>query len=33
MNVTVVTSAKKVDHGRELLRAFGFPFRTEAKDK
>src|SRR3954470_4079789 len=33
MNVTVVTSAKKVDHGRELLRAFGFPFRAEAKEK
>src|SRR5438128_138143 len=27
MNVTVVTSAKKVNDGRELLRAFGFPFR------
>jgi len=33
MNVTVVTTARKVDDGRELLKAFGFPFRTEAKEK
>ena len=31
MNITVVTSADKVDEGRELLRQFGFPFRAEAK--
>ena len=29
MNITVVTTAKKPDEGRELLRAFGFPFRGE----
>jgi large subunit ribosomal protein L5 len=29
MNITVVTSARKPDEGRELLRAFGFPFRGE----
>jgi large subunit ribosomal protein L5 len=33
MNVTMVTSARKPEEGRELLRQFGFPFRTEAKDK
>jgi large subunit ribosomal protein L5 len=32
MNITVVTSATKVDDGRELLKQFGFPFRTEDKD-
>lgn len=31
MNVTIVTSAKKPEHGRELLKQFGFPFRSEAK--
>ncbi|MEX0938043.1 MAG: 50S ribosomal protein L5 [Pirellulales bacterium] len=29
MNVTIVTSADKDDHARELLRGFGMPFRTE----
>src|SRR5581483_6091777 len=29
MNITVVTTAKKPDEGRELLRQFGFPFRGE----
>ncbi len=33
MNVTMVTSARSVEHGRELLKQFGFPFRTEEKDK
>jgi len=33
MNVTMVTTASKPDEGRELLRQFGFPFRTEEKDK
>ena len=33
MNVTMVTTARSVDEGRELLRAFGFPFRTDAKEK
>ena len=33
MNVTVVMSATKPEEGRELLKQFGFPFRTEAKDK
>lgn len=33
MNVTLVTTAQKPEHGRELLKQFGFPFRTEAKDK
>jgi len=29
MNITAVTTAKKPDEGRELLRQFGFPFRGE----
>ena len=29
MNITLVTTAKTPDEGRELLKAFGFPFRTE----
>ncbi|QOV88213.1 50S ribosomal protein L5 [Humisphaera borealis] len=33
MNVTMVTSAKKAEDGRELLKQFGFPFRTDEKDK
>ena len=33
MNVTVVTTARNPDQGRELLKQFGFPFRTEAADK
>jgi hypothetical protein len=28
----MVTNARTADEGRELLKAFGFPFRTE-KDK
>lgn len=31
MNVTMVTTASKPDHGRELLKQFGFPFRAAAK--
>jgi large subunit ribosomal protein L5 len=31
MNITVVTTAGTPNEGRELLRAFGFPFRTEEK--
>jgi large subunit ribosomal protein L5 len=33
MNVTMVTTAKNPEEGRELLKQFGFPFRTEEKDK
>ena len=29
MNITMVTTADKPDEARELLRAFGFPFRGE----
>lgn len=32
MNITVVTTAKKVEEGRELLKGFGFPFRENAKE-
>jgi large subunit ribosomal protein L5 len=31
MNVTMVTSAKSPDHGRELLKQFGWPFRDDTK--
>ena len=31
MNITLVTTARKPEEGRELLRQFGFPFRAEAK--
>lgn len=31
MNITLVTTASKPDHGRELLRAFGMPFRDDSK--
>ena len=33
MNITMVTTARSADEGRELLKAFGFPFRTEAKQE
>jgi large subunit ribosomal protein L5 len=33
MNITMVTTADTANEGRELLRVFGFPFRTDAKDK
>jgi large subunit ribosomal protein L5 len=29
MDIAFVTTARSDDHGRELLRAFGMPFRTE----
>jgi large subunit ribosomal protein L5 len=31
MNITMVTTAKDPDQGRELLRQFGFPFRETSK--
>lgn len=31
MNITMVTTARNGDEGRELLKAFGFPFRTDEK--
>ena len=31
MNITMVTTAKSPDHGRELLKQFGFPFREEVE--
>lgn len=31
MNITIVTTAKSPDEGRELLKGFGFPFRTDEK--
>lgn len=33
MNITMVTTAKSVNEGRELLKQFGLPFRVDAKDK
>ena len=33
MNITMVTTAKKPDEGRELLKQFGFPFREEEAKK
>lgn len=33
MNVTMVTTAHNPEEGRELLRAFGFPFKTDVKEK
>jgi len=32
MNITMVTTARKVEEGRELLKGFGFPFRENAKE-
>jgi len=31
MNITMVTTARKAEEGRELLRQFGFPFRESEK--
>jgi large subunit ribosomal protein L5 len=31
MNITMVTTAKSPDHGRELLKQFGFPFREKSQ--
>ena len=33
MNITMVTTARKPEEGRELLRQFGFPFRGENEGK
>jgi len=33
MNITLVTTAASPDEGRELLKGFGFPFRTDSKEK
>jgi large subunit ribosomal protein L5 len=33
MNITMVTTARNPDEGRELLTQFGFPFRTDEKSK
>lgn len=33
MNITIVTSARNADHGRELLRQFGMPFRESTNAK
>ena len=32
MNITMVTTANKPEEGRELLKQFGFPFRTDEKE-
>lgn len=31
MNITMVTTARNIEHGRELLKQFGMPFREEGK--
>lgn len=31
MNITMVTTAESPEHGRELLKQFGFPFREKSK--
>jgi len=33
MNITMVTTAPNAEHGRELLRQFGFPFRESGKEQ
>jgi large subunit ribosomal protein L5 len=33
MNITIVTTARKPEEGRELLKQFGFPFRADEKEK
>jgi large subunit ribosomal protein L5 len=33
MNITMVTTARSADEGRELLKGFGFPFREEGSKK
>jgi large subunit ribosomal protein L5 len=33
MNITMVTTAKSPDEGRELLKGFGFPFRDPSEKK
>jgi large subunit ribosomal protein L5 len=32
MDITLVTSANNDDHGRALLTALGFPFRSEEQN-
>ncbi len=32
MNITIVTTAKKPEHGREMLKLMGFPFRDDTKE-
>ena len=32
MNITMVMTARNADEGRELLKGFGFPFRTDEKE-
>jgi large subunit ribosomal protein L5 len=32
MNITMVTTARKPEEGRELLKQFGFPFRGDEKE-
>jgi large subunit ribosomal protein L5 len=32
MNITMVTTARNPEEGRELLKQFGFPFRVEEKE-
>src|SRR2546421_4622041 len=33
MNITMVTTARNPDEGRELLKQFGFPFQEKEKEK
>jgi large subunit ribosomal protein L5 len=33
MNITIVSTAASVKEGRELLRSFGMPFKTDVKEK
>ncbi|MCS7033448.1 MAG: 50S ribosomal protein L5 [Phycisphaerae bacterium] len=33
MNITLVTTARNPEQGRELLKQFGFPFATDEKDR
>jgi len=33
MNITIVTTARNPEEGRELLKGFGFPFRTPENSK
>jgi large subunit ribosomal protein L5 len=33
MNITMVTTAKSIKEGRELLKQFGMPFKTDVKEK
>jgi ribosomal protein L5 len=33
MNITIVSTAKNAEEGRELLNGFGFPFKTPENQK